>query len=343
METKAGIKDMKKQSFGVNEQGEPVSLYMLENDHLTASFSDYGATFVSLVDKSTGIDVLLGFDSIEGYINHDAHIGGFIGRTANRIKDAAFELNGVRYEIQKNNNGNNLHGGTDGFDRVMYEVTEQENAVIFHRLSPDGEMGYPGNLDVKVTYTLLDDGVEMKAEGKAMDQDTLFAMTNHNYYNLDGSNTILNHKVMIPAETYLEDTEDGVSHLPFLSVEGTAFDFRQFKSIGKNINDPDPQLIDNRGYDHHWRPDGEGMRVFAVCEGEQLRLTVSSNLPGMHVYTGNFLDTAGKGGKQYTQHSGVCFEPEYVPNGINYEGVDKPVVKAGETSVQIITMRLERK
>ena len=334
---------MTKQSFGVTEQGNEAFLYTLENDALKASFTDYGAAMVSLIDKKTGVDILLGFDSVEGYINHDAHIGGFIGRTANRTKNGQFELNGKSYQLGKNSGENNLHGGVNGFDRVLYEAEESEDCIRFHRISPDGEEGYPGSLDVTVTYTLLKDGVEMKAEGKALDQDTLFAMTNHNYYNLDGSDSILNHEVMIPASYYADDSEDGISQLPLRSVEGTPFDFRIPKTLGTDIDDADPQLVMNRGYDHHWSIPEEGLRTFAVCSGEKLKLTVESNLPGMHVYTANFLNTTGKGGTEYRPHTAVCFEPEFIPNGINYEGVVKPIVRKGETSVQIIVLHLEEK
>lgn len=332
---------MSKELFGFNEEGNEVFLYTLENDKIRAAFSDYGATMVSLIEKSTGINVLLGFDSIEGYIGHDAHIGGFIGRTANRTKGASFELNGIRYEIQKNDGENNLHGGSEGFDRVMYEAQESENSVTFTRLSLDGEMGYPGDLSVRVTYTLNGDTVEMKAEGKAMGEDTVFAMTNHNYYNLDESDSILTHKVVIPAERYADDAEDGVAELPMKNVENTPFDFRQEKELGKDISCEDAQIKANRGYDHHFAVDGSGMRTFAVCTGEKLKLTIGSNLPGMHMYTANFLNVTGRGSKVYAPHCAVCFEPEYFPNGINQKGVEQPIVRAYETSVQIITMKVE--
>ncbi len=332
---------MSSRSFGVNKQGEEVRLYTLENENISFSVMDYGATMVSLIHKASGIDVLMGFDSAEGYVNHKAHLGAFVGRTANRIKNAEFTLNGETYHLEQNSLGNNLHGGENGFDKRMYETTETEKSIIFHRLSPDGEMGYPGDLDVTVTFTLLEDGVEMNVKGKALNKDTVFGMTNHNYYNLDGSDSILQHRVVIPAEYYAEDTDDGISRLPLLPVEGTAFDFRTEKELGKDIACDDPQIVKNNGYDHHWAVDGEGMRTFAVCKGNTLELTVESNLPGMHVYTGNFLHAVGKNEKEYHPHAGVCFEPEYIPNGLNYEGVVKPIVRCGETSEQIIVMRLK--
>ena len=332
---------MNKQLFGRNEQGNEVFLYTIENENVRVSVTDYGAVMVSIVNKKTGQDILLGYDTVEEYITNSGHLGGFIGRTANRIKNAEFELNGQVFHLEKNSGNNNIHGGTDGFDRVMYETEMNETSVVFHRLSPNGEEGYPGDLDVRVTYTLLEDGVEMKAEGTALDQDTIFAMTNHNYYSLDDSETIERHVVRIPAEQYAIDSDDGISQLPLLPVENTAFDFRTPKELGRDLFDSDAQIQDNRGYDHHFAVDGEGLRLFAECTAGDLKLIVESNLPGMHMYTANFLNAKGKGGRDYGPHKAVCFEPEFIPNGINYEGVVKPIVRKGETSVQVIRMRME--
>ncbi|MBQ8067721.1 MAG: galactose mutarotase [Solobacterium sp.] len=333
---------MSVRSFGFNKDGEEVLLYTIANENIELSVSNYGATMVSLIEKSTGIDVLLGYDNVEGYTSHAGHLGGFIGRTANRIKDAKFTLNGETYNLEINSKTNNIHGGETGFDRVMYEAEETDNTVTFHRISKDGEAGYPGDLDVTVTYTLLENGVELKAEGKALNKDTLFAMTNHNYYNLDGSDSILTHKVTLHAQQYADDDPDGISVLPLKNVEGTAFDFRNGKELGQDIACDDPQIIQNNGYDHHWAIDGTGLREFAVCQGKQLEMRVCSNLPGMHMYTSNFLNGTGKGGKAHTPHTGVCFEPEFIPNAINYDGVVKPIVKCGETSTQLIQVYLKK-
>ena len=329
-------------SFGFNKEGQEVFLYTIENDNIRLAVTNYGATMVSLIEKKTGIDVLLGYDNVEGYLTNSGHLGGFIGRTANRIVNGEFTLNGQVYTLEKNSKGNNIHGGEMGFDRVMYDAEETADSVKFHRVSPDGEAGYPGDLDVTVTFTLLEDGVEMKAEGKALNKDTIFAMTNHNYYNLDGSDSILHHKVTIHAQNFADDDENGVSVLPLKPVEGTAFDFRTEKELGQDIACDDPQIIQNNGYDHHWAIDGEGMREYAVCRGEQLEMRVCSNLPGMHMYTSNFLSGTGKNGKNHAPHTGVCFEPEFIPNAINYEGVVQPIVRCGETSVQIIELHLKQ-
>ena len=329
-------------SFGFNDQGEEVHLYTVENEYLSVSVTDYGATMVSIVDLKTGIDILLGYDSCEGYITHPGHIGGFIGRTANRIKDGRFILNGRIIQLDTGPHGNNIHGGTFGFDRVMYDTDILGDSIICHRISKDGEMGYPGDLDVTVVYTLNGRTVEMRAEGKALDQDTIFGMTNHNYYNMDGKGDILNHRTVIFADQYALDDDEGISQMPLENVENTPFDFRTEKPLGQDINADDPQLIANHGYDHHWAVPGEGVRKFATCKGEKLKLTVESNLPGMHVYTANFLKgITGKKGISYHPHHAVCFEPEYFPNGVNTEGTVKPIVKQGETSVQIIRMTVE--
>ena len=329
--------------FGINDQGEEVSLYTIENEFLSLSIANYGATMVSLIDKATGIDILLGYESAEGYISHQGHIGGFIGRTANRIKNGQFELNGRIYQLDTGPRGNNIHGGTFGFDRVMYDTSILGDSIICHRISKDGEMGYPGDLDVTVVYTLDGRSVEMRAMGKALDQDTIFGMTNHNYYNLDGGPTVLNHRVQIFAEEYAIDNEEGISQMPLCRVENTPFDFRQEKLLGQDIEADDPQIQANHGYDHHWSVPGDGVRKFATCRSDKLKLTIESNLPGMHVYTANFLKgVTGKKGEAYHPHKAICFEPEHFPNGMNTEGVEKlPIVRKGETSVQIIKMTVE--
>ncbi|MBR4457095.1 MAG: galactose mutarotase [Solobacterium sp.] len=331
---------MSVRSFGFTEDGQEVLLYTLENDAVSVSVMNYGAAMVSLVEKSTGRDILLGHDSVKGYIHDPAHMGGFIGRTANRIKNGRFRLNGETYQLDQNSGENNLHGGSDGFDQVMYEAEETGQTLRFHRISPDGEMGYPGDLDVTVTYTLLADGVQLKAEGTALNKDTLFAITNHNYYSLDDSETICSCRVTIPSDRYAECSSDGISQLPLKDVTGTVFDFRDGKELGTDIRKPVPQLIENKGYDHHWEINGEGMRTFAVCRGKNLELKIESDMPGMHMYTANFLDGAGKQNRVYHPQCAVCFEPEYIPNGINYEGVKQPIVHKGETSVQTIRIHI---
>ncbi|MDD5851867.1 MAG: galactose mutarotase [Galactobacillus timonensis] len=329
-----------KQSFGTIK-GEPVTLYELENEFLVLKVMNYGATVVSIIDKATGIDIVKGYDSAEEYYKGTAHLGAFVGRTANRTRNAQFKLNGSTYHITANEHGvTNLHGG-EGFDKKMYSVEEGENSVRFTRISPDGEEGYPGNMHVAVTYTLNGRTIEMKAEAVS-DEDTLFAITNHNYYNLDGSDSILDHTLKINAGTYSPNDDLSISLDTCLPVAGTPFDFRTGKKLGTDINADVEQIQKFRGYDHHFEIEGTGMRTFAELTGKKLKLTVASDLPGMHMYTANFLDIIGKNGIESGPHSAVCIEPEYYPNAINYPGIEpKPVLEAGMHGESNITWTIE--
>ena len=190
-----------KSFFGKTTKGADTYLYTLENSNIKASVTDYGATLVSLIDKKTGIDVVLGFDSTEGYSSQDAYIGASIGRVANRIGRGRFILNGTEYRVPVNNNGNSLHGGLEGFDKKVWQAEEKEDSVIFRYTSADGEEGYPGNLDVTVKYVLREDGIAIEVSGTP-DQDTLFAFTNHSYFNVDGSDSVLNQELKIESTQF---------------------------------------------------------------------------------------------------------------------------------------------
>ncbi len=330
--------------FGKTNDGQDVFLTTLENDNLIIKTMNYGATIVSIIDKATGIDIIAGFNDVQGYINNSSYIGACIGRTANRIKNGKFTLNNKEYQLSINDNDkNHLHGGS-GFNTKLFDIRTTDNSVTYHRVSPNLEDGYPGNLDVSYTYTLLNDGVEMKAEGIS-DEDTLFSFTSHTYFNLDESDSIKDHIVKINASEYADCDDDGISVEKHKSVENTHFDFREFKRVGDDMDSSDPQLVQNRnGYDHHFMIQGTGMREFAVCKGQKLTLTVSSDLPGMHMYTSNFTDEKdGKNGKLYPPHSLICFEPEYYPNAINYPTIEpKPILRKGEKSVQRILLNLKQ-
>lgn len=322
---------MMKEFFGKDAKGNDVTLYTAENDHLIMKVMDYGATLVSFIDKETGIDVVEGFENMDGYLDQTTYIGASIGRTANRIEKGIFHLNGKEYHVPVNNNGNANHGGLEGFDKKMYETTVKGQSVVFHRVSPDGEEGYPGNLDVKITYTLLDDGISIVSEGNS-DQDTLFAYTNHSYFNLDGSEDAMHHEVRIHADRYGLSDANGMTRDRFVSVENTPFDFRHFKQPEQDIHANDEQLKFGNGYDHFYPVEGSGMRVMAECRGNKLSLTMMSDFPGFHFYTSNWLEgKTGKYGHVYPPRSAVCFEAEYCPNAINYPDVkEKPVAHAGK-------------
>ncbi len=331
-----------KKPFG-SKEGQAVSLYTIENEKIRITVTDYGAALVSFIEKESGIDVVHGFDTLEGYMYQDgACIGASIGRTANRTGKGILKINGKTYHLFINNNGNSHHGGREGFDKKVFQAEEYEDRVVFTRLSPDMEENYPGNLQVKISYVLLEDGVAIEVEGTS-DQDTVFAYTNHSYFNLDGEGSVLDHEVKINAEKYGLTDENGMMIDRLEDVGGTPFDFREFKALGKEIDADNEQIRLGAGYDHYFAITGEGFREMAYCRGKKLQLTAASDMPGMHMYTANFLNgQKGKYGHVYQRRSAVCFEAEYYPNAVNYDDFEKPYVRANETMKHRICYTLKK-
>lgn len=328
--------------FGTTKNGEEVILYTLENKNgMKAEFIDYGANIVSLVvpdQNGKPDDVVLGFDDVAAYEVNGCFFGAFIGRHGNRIGGAEFELNGTKYELEKNDGANNLHGGTPGYHHVMYQAETSEDSVAFSRVSPDMEQGYPGNLDICVKYTLTDDN-ELKITYTAKsDKDTLCNVTNHSYFNLKGHNggEITDHKVWIKANGFTATSDDLIPNGTITDVTGTPMDFRTKKAIGDDIGaDYEPMKIAG-GYDHNYVLDkkaGEIEKVAELSEDSTGRtMEVYTDLPGMQLYTGNFIvKENGKGGAVYTKRTGVCFETQFFPNSVNVPSFDSCVLKAGET------------
>ncbi|NCB32619.1 MAG: galactose mutarotase [Erysipelotrichia bacterium] len=334
---------MTKALFGRTSDGRSVDIYTIENEHLIMKVISYGAVLQSFIQKDTGIDVSEGFDSVAGYEEHDAHIGAMIGRCANRIEHACFQLNGIEYHVDDNKGDLSLHGGSVGLDRRVFSAEEKGNQVIFTDLIPDGDEGYPGNLSIKITYTLMEDRIDILTEATT-DKDTLLGITNHSYFNLDDNDSVLEDDLIIYADTYAHANERGTSLPHPVTVKGTPFDFTTFKKIGRDIEADDEQLIMARGYDHHFPIPGTGLRDFCECRGQNVKLITRSDLPGMHLYTSNYLDgLIGKNGRSYPARSAVCFEPEFFPNGINYESVEpKPILRVNETAHQEIQYILQK-
>lgn len=334
-----------KKLFGKTKNGEEVTIYTLKNDKgMTATFLDYGAVLVNLlVPDANGKfdDVVLGYDTVAEYEINGPGFGSFIGRHANRIGDAKFTLNGKTYELEKNDGKNNLHSGSVGYNKFMYEAEtfEEEDSVSveFSRLSPDMEQGFPGNLDISVTYTLTNDN-ELVIEYLAVsDQDTIVNLTNHTYFNLAGhkSGTILNHLVQIDADQFTPTTDDLIPTGEFADVTGTPMDFRKLKPIGQDINAEYKPLIQAGGYDHNYVLNinkNEVTKVAELVEEKSGRkMTVYTDKPGLQLYTANFLtNEKGKDGAVYQKNDGVCFETQYYPNSCNIEAFPSSVLKAGE-------------
>lgn len=333
---------VKTEKFGVTKEGKEVTLFTLENKNgMRVDLIDYGANIVRLFvpDQNGKLDdVVLGFDDVAGYEENGCFFGSFIGRHGNRIGNAEFELNGVTYELEKNDGDNNLHGGTPGYNKVMYKAETTENSVAFSRTSPDMEQGYPGNLDICVTYALTDDN-ELKISYQAKtDKDTLCNVTNHSYFNLKGHDggTITDHKVWIRANGFTETSDDLIPNGNIIDVAGTPMDFRTEKTIAEDIEaDYEPLKIAG-GYDHNFVLEKEAGKMEKVAELSEettgRRMEVYTDLPGMQLYTGNFIvKEDGKGGIEYTKRTGVCFETQFFPNSVNIPSFESCVLKAGDT------------
>lgn len=336
-----------KSSFGTTKNGEKATLYTMENKNgMKVSVTDYGANVVHIVvpDKNGKLeDVALGFDDVRGYDEYATYFGAFIGRNGNRIANGTFQLNGTTYNLEKNNGPNNLHGGFKGYNNYMYEVEcfneEGEASIELSRLSPDMEQGFPGNLDITVTYTLTEEN-ELAIEYLAVsDKDTVVNLTNHSFFNLGGhdSGTILDHEVFIDADYFTPTDETLIPTGEIRPVEGTPMDFRKEQRVGDRIEaDYEPLKLAD-GYDHNYVLNNSGEDVEYVASlydpKSGRRMEVFTDLPGMQLYSGNFIDgkVAGKGGTLYKKREGICFETQLFPDACNEKEFFKSsVVKAYE-------------
>lgn len=332
--------------FGKTKDGKTAYLYTLKNKNgMTAVVSDFGAVLQSLwvpFPDGTKKDVVLGFDSLEGYFGNDPGFGAVIGRHANRIGNAEFTLNGKKYFLDKNDGENNLHSNPNGYHRRLWEAQEEESelgeAISFHLISPDGDQGFPGNLDVSVTYTLTEENSLMIHYYACGDQDTVVNMTNHSYFNLSGHDdkNAVEQKVQIFADAYTRADAASIPTGEIIPVKGTPMDFTSLKQIGEEIDSDYEATRLGNGYDHNWILNGESgeFRKVAVLRDERsgMSMEVHTDLPGMQFYTGNFLDGTlkGKGGCVYGKRAGVCFETQYFPDSVNHDNFPSPVLKAGD-------------
>jgi aldose 1-epimerase len=324
-------------------EGTTVHLYTLTNRRgLVARITNYGAIITELhVPDRTGAlaDVVLGFDTLDGYEKGTAYFGAVVGRVANRIANAAFTLEGARYTLAANNGPHHLHGGRRGWDRVVWSATPRDTAdgpaLELTYVSKDGEEGYPGTVTARTVYTLTNDNqlrVEMQA---TTDKTTLVNLAHHSYWNLSGHNagTILGHELTLHADQYTPGSPmvpDGRIH----PVTGTPFDFTSAKPIGRDLRQTGGTPV---GYDHNFVVNGEPNRLRPVARLKDPRsgrvLTLSADQPGVQFYTGNFLDGSARGkGTTYGQHAALCLETQGFPNAINVPGWEQQVIlRPGQT------------
>ncbi|HVM60562.1 MAG TPA: aldose epimerase family protein [Verrucomicrobiae bacterium] len=332
-------------SFGTLPDGSEVTLFSLRNNHgVTASVMNYGATLVAFEtrDRHGHLgDIALGFDTLDDYVRRNSpYFGVIVGRCANRIAHGRFQLDGREYLLATNNGPHHLHGGLRGFDKVWWRAETgkgKKPSVKFSYQSPDGEEGYPGNLSVAVVYTLTDKNELVLDYAATADKPTPVNLTNHTYFNLAGSGTILDHEMMIASMRFVPVDGTLIPTGEIKPVAGTPMDFTRPTPIGQRINQLKSKPI---GYDHAYVLDGDEGRLklaARVHDPESGRvLEVHTTEPGVQLYTGNFLDgsIAGKRGHAYPQHGGFCLETQHLPDAVNQPAFASVILRPGQTYKQ---------
>lgn len=333
---------MEQREFGKNRKGENAVLYSFKNKNgMEMVVSDFGATLHTLmVPDEEGVlrDVVLGYDKPTDYEGPGGtFFGATVGRNANRTGNASFVLNGKSYKLDQNDGANNLHSGLDFYSFRIWNVDEiMENGITFSLHSPDGDQGYPGELDIRVTYILTDEN-EVKIEYYGIPKaDTIVNMTNHSYFNLDGhaSGSILDQEVWVDADAFTDTDKHQIVTGKIVPVEGTPMDFRTKKKVGQDIEADYLPLHIARGYDHNWVLNN-GRKFAKVAEMSSnesgITMEVYTDLPGVQIYSGNYIENeVGKEAVVYRQRQGICFETQYFPNAINIEEFESPICKAGD-------------
>jgi len=338
-----------KRAFGKLPDGTAVDIYTLKNTKgLEAQITNYGGVVVSLKTpdrRGRMADIVLGYDDLSGYLAGTSYFGALVGRYANRIAGASFKLNGVEYQLAKNNGPNHLHGGVKGFGQVVWQGREVARpdgvALELTYLSKDTEEGYPGNLTVTVTYVLTNAN-ELRIEYSATtDKDTVINLTHHSYFNLAGAGAgdVLSHEAKINADRFTPVDETLIPTGELKPVKGTPFDFSRATAIGSRINQADEQLVLGKGYDHNFvlnkmaKELSLAANVYEPVSGRALEMWTTE--PGMQLYTGNFLDNVrGKGNKVYVRRGGFCLEAEHFPDSPNKPSFPSTILKPGERYTQ---------
>lgn len=319
----------------MTENFSSIKLYKLTNKNgMQVHITNYGATITSiLVPDRKGImaDVALGYNDVEGYINaiDRPYFGSIVGRFGNRIAGGKFSIDGQEYKLHTNNGPNHLHGGMMGLDKVVWNAKPLDEPAgkgleLTYR-AKDGEEGYPGNLDISVTYRLTNNNEITIDYLATTDKPTHVNLTQHTYFNLkgEGEGDILDHELQINADQFTPVDETMIPTGELANVEGTPFDFRKSKAIGRDIASDHPQLKFGLGFDHNWviKDDGQPLKTAAVLHepGSGRTLTVLTQEPGLQFYCGNFLDgrLVGKSGKPYIHRSGLCLETQHFPDSPN--------------------------
>jgi aldose 1-epimerase len=339
------VPSIDQESLGATSDGTTVDRYVLRNGALEVAVISWGAVVQSVrVPDRDGrmAEVVLGYDTLDGYERDTAYFGAVVGRFANRIAGGRFSLDGVEYQVPCNDRGNALHGGPEGFHRQVWSATAHRSAnhaaVELTHLSPDGAMGFPGNMSVAVTYTLEGSSVRIDYAASS-DRPTVLNLTQHTYFNLLGHDggTVESHVLSLPASRYLPVDQSAIPLGPPDPVQGTPFDFRVPKPVGRDLRQGMTQLATSRGFDHSllldgWRP---GLLVPAARVEEPLTgrvLEIVTDQPAVQFYSGNLLDGSlvGKGKRAYRQSDGLCLETQHLPDSPNRDAYPSVVLRPGQ-------------
>jgi aldose 1-epimerase len=350
---------MTKQAFGKTTDGTEVFLYTLRNTNgMEARITNYGGIVVSLMVKDRNGksgDVVLGYDSLSSYIKDTPYFGALIGRYGNRIGKGEFHLGEVKYTLAVNNGANHLHGGLRGFDKVVWSVDEKASfsgeTLVLTYVSKDGEEGYPGNLTVRIVYSVTSNN-ELKIDYSAStDKATVVNLTHHSYFNLAGAGNgpVLDHELFIDAARFTPVDSGLIPTGELRSVVGTPMDFTTQTAIGARINDSYEQLQKGGGYDHNWvlnKPFGsQGLAARAYEKTSGRVMEVLTTEPGLQFYSGNFLNgtNVGKGGVKYQHRSGFCLETQHYPDSPNKPDFPTTVLEPGNNYTSTTIYRFSTK
>lgn len=339
--------DIGRSIYGNTKEGKQVNLYTLTNKSgMMVKIIDFGGIITSILaadrDGKFG-DVTLGYQNLEGYLNNKPYFGAIIGRHANRIEEARFELNGTEYKLYKNNGENHLHGGLTGFDKVVWDseiITGKDNkSLLLSYFSKDMEEGYPGNLKVQVTYSLTEENELVINYFAVSDKDTVINLTNHAYFNLAGhsSGDIKKHKLRLISDKFTNNDSSSIPTGEIMDVKDTPMDFTSMKELGPGLESSFPQIVQSGGgYDVNYvlkgsteRPELAG-EVYEENSGRLME--VYTTKPGIQLYTGNYLEPmAGyKDNAKYKKWSGFCLETQFYPNAMKHKHFPSPILKKGE-------------
>ena len=329
---------VEKKYFGETD-GREAYLYIMKNDCLEVTLSDYGATIIRIrltLKNGEARDLVRGYDSLDSYLNADGYLGAVVGRVGNRICRGKFNLDGKDYELYCNNGVNHLHGGKIGFDKKIYDAVIDGDSILFSATSPDGEEGYPGKLDYSVKYTLS--GASLRLDYYAVtDKATPVNLTNHVYFNLMGGGTVYSHRITVDADRYIPTDDTLIPTGEITSVEGTPFDFREEKYLSAGILGTHKDITLGGGLDHCvvFTDRGEGMheRVKVTSPDGLVTLKTYTDMPAVQLYSGNFLgnkDYPFRGGEKQIKRAAFCLETEAMPDSVNHDNFTNTVLRPGE-------------